>query len=377
LNLTYASTTGVGGVYAYTYRKTLTIDTTTSGANIGALTAFPICVVVNSSSWTNSTERSHFFNDTYNPLGKRVQFFDADGTTNLAYEVESYDAATQVAVYWVKKSVASNSTTDHIHVGYGNDPNGAAQDAATSVWDSNFGGVWHGGLTDSTSIATTLTNNQTASVAGIVSSGSAFDGVDDFQYSTTINAALKPATTLTVETWAKFETTGVSRYLCALQPSGAGNDGRGWVLDIGATNGFRFLIGDAGGTFRIATGGTAFTTTGVWHYVVGTYDGTTVRVYVDGLQDGSTAGSTTISYANKAGYGPTPPALVFGVAHNANPTAVTYAADQASRFKGTLDEVRISAVARTADWLKAEYFSMKTTSFNGDGWLTWSGEQVN
>ena len=38
--------------------------------------------------------------------------------------------------------------------------------------------------------------------------------------------------------------------------------------------------------------GTTSVTTGTWHYIVGTWDGTTGRVYLDGLLDGGTGASS-------------------------------------------------------------------------------------
>lgn len=347
---------------AFAYSRQLTVNTSATGANIGALTDFPICVAVNSSSWTNATERGHFFNDTYNPLGKRVQFFDADGTTNLAYEVESYDAATQVAVYWVKKpAVASASTTDHIHVGYGNDPNAANQDAATSVWDANFKAVWHFGAkagADSTSNG----NNLTVSGAAAQTDGSHyFDAVDDkakidSPASLNITGALTIEAYLKRAAWASYAgvvskvlyddswTNPYQQYAMARQGS---DDKIRWVRTLSTTGQHEVT-----NTTALGAG---------WRHVAGVFDGTYMRFYLDGAADGTSASNTTSTVSAATD-------VCVGVSHDVPAWA--------EGFQGYMQEVRISATGRTADWAKAATFSMKATSFSGDGWLTWGTEAV-
>jgi hypothetical protein len=68
-----------------------------------------------------------------------------------------------------------------------------------------------------------------------------------------------------------------------------GNDG--FVL---STNGaaFCFYIDDAGWHTAIS----ATISTGIWYHVVGTFDGVTVKIYVDGILQTTTAAATKIDY---------------------------------------------------------------------------------
>src|SRR5206468_7361629 len=79
-------------------------------------------------------------------------------------------------------------------------------------------------------------------------------------------------------------------------------------------------------------------TIGNWHLLVGTYDGVSRRVYVDGAAVGlsSVVGSSS---------GATVSQIDMGII-NEN-TAYT--------LPGTLDEVRFSSVARPASWMATEY----------------------
>jgi hypothetical protein len=133
------------GLANYNYSKDIGFDTSAvTGIDIATNQAnVPVCVHIDSSSWPIATERDAFFCSA-NANGKRVQFYDADGTTNLPYEVEKYNEDTQEAIYWVMVTqIDGNSSTDKMVVGYGNDPLGVNQDNPTDVWDSGHKGVIH------------------------------------------------------------------------------------------------------------------------------------------------------------------------------------------------------------------------------------------
>jgi hypothetical protein len=70
---------------------------------------------------------------------------------------------------------------------------------------------------------------------------------------------------------------------------------RGWQISGDAGSGkYLFLRGDTAGSFSYLNGnGTP--TIGVWAHIVGTYDGTTMRFYVDGKQTGTLASTLSLS----------------------------------------------------------------------------------
>ncbi len=77
-----------------------------------------------------------------------------------------------------------------------------------------------------------------------------------------------------------------------------------------------------------------------WHHLAGVYDGGVVRLYIDGELA-----------AEQPGHGV--------IQDSTTTVAIGRILNGAGGFAGTVDEVRISAVARSADWLKTQYENQK------------------
>lgn len=340
---------------AFKFNRTITIDTTSGGATIsGSLTDFPVCVAVNASSWSNATSRGRFF-DASNTAGKRVQFYS--GTTSLAYEVESYDDSGQTAIYWVKVGTINGNSTTVIKVAYGNDPNGSAQDAATSVWDGTYLAVHH--LVDATtsttadSTANALTGTKTGannpqSGAEYVGTGQSFNGTTGrIQISpSAVPAAISYSLWVNAASWTPA-------YTCLMAVfEGTANE----VAFLGVKSTGKLACYFANKNYDGAGSNTL--STGTWYHVAATYSSAVGLVgYVNGASDGTaTAGVGIVNGSVKTfGFGGHP--------------------SIAGRYlAGHEDEVRISTAVRSADWIRGEYFSMKATSWNGDGWMTLGAE---
>jgi hypothetical protein len=357
---------------AFTYNKKMTLTTSAAGANIASsLTDFPVCVAINPTSWPTAAEHEAFFGN-HNTDGKRVQFFASDQTTNLAYEVESYvnTSGSEAAIYWVKvPTVTGNSTTD-VYVGYGNDPNAADQSAATGVWDSSYRGVWHLGgnswgtspeAKDSTANAYHATNTGTTDAAGLVGRGRKFSGTS--QYITLPSDFPKTDTVATIEFMLDTKPTNKVCYWWD----------RSHASDIWG----HFAIVQEGGYLKVAVNMTDVSATlnkrvcayaslangQRWTFVFNS--DLTVTVYLDGAAYSTTDAMTFTGWS--WAYGDATDVTVMG---RAGSYAKYY-------FDGGFSDVRHSASARTADWEKASHFSMKATSWNGDGWLAWSAAGTN
>jgi hypothetical protein len=91
------------------------------------------------------------------------------------------------------------------------------------------------------------------------------------------------------------------------------------------------------------------------HYAVALWDGTHIRLYADGVEASAFARITQYVYAD------------------ANRHSIgRYGGYGGYYFDGIIDEVRISSVARSAEWIAYEYANMNPA----DGGLTWGAEAL-
>jgi hypothetical protein len=123
-------------------------------------------------------------------------------------------------------------------------------------------------------------------VPGVSGTALSFDGVSG-QVKIADNDVLEPQSTLTVSAWIKAAgSPGNFRYVLA---KGANNcSAASYGLYSGPTGGLEFYVSHGAGTIytRSPDAGVGVWN-GQWHLAVGTYDGSTIRLYVDGAQVGS------------------------------------------------------------------------------------------
>jgi hypothetical protein len=79
-----------------------------------------------------------------------------------------------------------------------------------------------------------------------------------------------------------------------------------------------------------------------WRHVVGTYDGSAVRLYVNAVEVGAQRASGAIDYD------PVPYAMYIGRYHDDN---------EDFQLDAVIDEVRVSDEARSAAWIRASFES--------------------
>ena len=117
-----------------------------------------------------------------------------------------------------------------------------------------------------------------------------FDGTDD--YANIPDSSLWDATGgISVSGWCYADSLG-SYNVIVNQWSTAANSSSSWTLETVGSD-WRFYLYDSGaGTLKYASS-TGTATTGVWKHIVGVFDGTTLKVYVNGVEGGTTATVTT------------------------------------------------------------------------------------
>lgn len=163
----------------------------------------------------------------------------------------------------------------------------APASAATSL-----GGFWHldeaAGTTaaDDSNNANHGTIDGAAHSTGRFSRGLTFDGVDD-RVVVPRSASLEPAN-VTIEAWVRAPASpGAFRYIIA--NSAKGCDFPSYGLYTGINGGVAFAVSglDFDPSAISPAAAPEAIWNGAWHHIAGTFDGATIRLYVDGVEVGS------------------------------------------------------------------------------------------
>ncbi|MFC1925132.1 LamG-like jellyroll fold domain-containing protein [Chloroflexota bacterium] len=157
---------------------------------------------------------------------------------------------------------------------------------------------------------------------GKVGGGLSFDGVNDY-VRVTDSPSLDILTDITVEAWVLVNNVSVSDLI---EKGGAD----GYVLYIGSSNVFKFAKQCDGNSVAV---GTTAIDADTWYHVVGTKSGSTGRIYVNGVLEG-----TDTSFADFADVG-----------------ALTLGKGGDGYFDGLIDEVAIYDRALTSEEVEDHY----------------------
>ena len=173
----------------------------------------------------------------------------------------------------------------------------------SSVLADGPAGYWRLGESSGTTAADESGNGRSGSYVGGVTLGApdalandadtaaSFDGVNDY-LSIPHHASLTPAAAITVEAWAKSAQTTWNSYGFLVSKRDS------YILHPWAgTRTMVFYVNVAGGWHSLSY--TPAEITG-WHHYVGSYDGSTLRLYVDGVERSSLAVSGTIATSTGA-----------------------------------------------------------------------------
>jgi len=319
-------------------RRKITFNNASSSEN---LIDFPVLVSLTSSNIDYSKTQ-----DT----GADIRFVDADGTTELNYEIEKWDE-TATSTVWVKvPQIDASSTSDYIWMYY-NNPSAASTATTTGVWDGNYMGVWHlstsGLLSDSTLNANNGINHSAAATTGQI------DGAGNFASGARIDIGNNPSirnisTIFTLETW--FNTTASQGSYYARLINKYQHPTSGYDINMGGpcSNCLVFEFWDTSSVWHgVSTVGGGYND-GKWHRVAGVYDGQNMLIYVDGILNNSNA------------------VVGFTVKPNDVIASIGASTVETQPFTGKVDEARISSIARSSSWIQAEYLT-ESDQYNSYG----------
>lgn len=322
--------------------KPLVINTAPAGYNIAStLNNFPYVVRLSHKSFTFSEA---------NGRGADIRFANATGV-HLPYEIELWDSANARAAIWVKVDrIAGNNSTQYITMYWGR---AAAADSSNgrAVFDTanGFSGVWHmnetpsgsGSIRDRTrnvyNGTPTASMDASRSVDGPVGRALEFDGTGDYITLPTISTNFTAG--LTVCGWMKFR--NLNNWSRLIDFGNGQANSNILFANSGGSNGLRWAIWN-GTAVETPLDIADFFLVGEWEFVCGTYDGSTMAAYKNGVSAGSMANPNGMLAAGRTSN--------FIARSNWGADAL---------YDGQIDEVEVSKVARSADWIKLCYLNQK------------------
>jgi len=308
------------------YRKRIAIDHTRVSAD---LSNFPVLISITDNDLASKAQ----------PDGSDIAFADAEGN-RLNHEIELYNSTTGSLISWVSVPQISSTTDTRIYMYYGNATSMGKQQDPSSVWDSGYVMVQH--LEELAGVRYDSTRNgNNATLSGNVGKDSLgkIDGADTFGNGyERVQAGFLPTSAVTVElwfkpssnqsvTWPKYLNTGptTTRGIFGGRSSATADK---WALSLSWDSGSKSF-----GTGDLSTGYS-------WTCVAITWSGTYAVAYCNGIKvrEGLVAG--TPDWAGKS--------LYLGSNYGGG-----------ELFKGSLDEIRISNISRSSDWIQTSYNDQK------------------
>jgi tetratricopeptide (TPR) repeat protein len=279
--------------------------------------------------------------------GTDLRFIDEDGTTSLKYHIEKWNSSGSSWVWVNVTGIDSSTSADYMHMYYGNLGASDVQDVE-GTYDSNFSAVWHLNETSSTHFDSTSNNNDgspqggvTQDAAGWIAGGDSFDGSDDYVDCGTSDS-LNISYQITLEAWVKPE--GYEHPQTDPSVVGKYEDSeRSYVLkfgdDPGDVDDWDFRMSSTGDANEADVHASNSVVSNAWQYMAGTWDGSTARLYLNGAQI-----DDDVSFS-----GP-----LYQTATEVRIGSTSYY----DEWDGLIDEVRISNIGRSGDWVRAQYLSM-------------------
>ena len=295
------------------YRKQVAVDVSPSGVNVsGPIGRTLVLVRLHSGNFT--------FTDALDN-GSDLRFIDGDDKTPLPYHIETFDGKTGLANIWVSIPTLNGGEKKTIWLYFGNSSAPAGEDVKGS-FDPDYTAVFHFRENPGQPSADATANGNSAQNAppqvddsAVIGRGAHFPGQGVLSIAASPSLAMPAGTPFTFSAWVKPEQLAGDAALLARGP-----------LIIGLAEGVPYVAVGAASTKAMQA-----IKQGDWSHLAVVADGKTIRIYLNGVE----AGAATA--ALPAVDGPISPGGADG-----------------RPFTGSLDEVRLSKVARPAAMLTAE-----------------------
>ncbi len=310
----------------WTHSGRMMLLTTPEGANLPATTTlegFPVLVRLHK-DWFDFTQAK--------ANGDDVRFSSATATP-LAYQIEEWDAAAGTACIWVRVPTITGNARQELRMHWGKADAASESNGAAVFNESNgYVSVWHltGPVTDAVGVLTAK-DNGTTDTTGIIGKARHFAGGQGIFGGDKIESLPTGAQPHSSEAWIRASVTN-GNILAWGNEQAQGKVVMQFASPPHINVDAYFSGGNASGKSTLPMA--------QWVQVVHTYSDGRAQLYVNGVLDNqpSKGGAMAIKKPARLWIG--------GWYNNYN-------------FVGDIDEVRISTVARSAEWVKLQYENQK------------------
>ncbi|MEI6862380.1 MAG: DUF2341 domain-containing protein [Verrucomicrobiota bacterium] len=299
---------------AWTLRKSITVDTTTTGTAIAdSIGATPVLIRLHDGNFTFGAAKED---------GGDLRFVAEDDKTALAYHIEKYDATLGEAYVWVKIPELKPGAKTTIRLYYGNASNKAMRaDDPKGTYDADTVLVWHlvekaTPAVDASGNGNNATNPGTSADGAMIGGGLRLDGKGSVGLPVAPSLAWTAGGAMTWSAWVKPAALQANAVIFSRR------DGATSFV-IGMNNGAPFV--EVNGTRSPAGAAVAPAS---WHHLAVVASGGQLALLLDGE-----------------------PYATLNAALPALSTAAQLGA-ATNGFVGEVDELEISKVARPAGFIK-------------------------
>ncbi|MBW6502201.1 MAG: DUF2341 domain-containing protein, partial [Bacteroidales bacterium] len=287
------------------------------------LTDFPVLISFENPLLSSSENGGHLTSLN----GFDVIFTDPEGS-KLDHQLEYYNPLSGRFVAWVRIPVLSNTSATIIKMLYGN-PAVSSDPSVSSVWISSYKGVWHlndADYSDASGNSNDGTANATTNVDGKIAGGKGFNGVSSY-IQVPVNGFVPNDNNQTISIWANYDAPPVgNRNLISFQ-----NAAESSAIQLGFREGNAVAWKWNG---EVLVNGGPSPSASTWHYYVYTFNGTTSRLYIDGVEAGSSDVAPQTAVPTEGNIG-------------------RY--NDGEYIAASLDEPRFSMSPKSAGWILTEY----------------------
>jgi hypothetical protein len=232
-------------------------------------------------------------------------------------------------VAWVKVSTLSNGSNTKIGLFYGNS-SANTNPSTTNTWDANYAAIWHlsnNNFNDGTANANNGVNSGSTNIAGKIGDGRAFSGSQ--QITVGHSASINITSNFTFEAWAYRNNSSTYHGIFA-------KGGFGYLFSVdwpqGSTDNLNCWLNFPG--YILYQGGP--TALSAWQHLAATFDGSNVRLYIDGSLIATSANTPSSTFQG-------------------NTLNLDVGSGHGQGWNGRLDEIRISSTHRSGEWLSTQF----------------------